>query len=173
MRLKGMKVLRHYQHHQHFFLQSCFETLYCESSIQINLARLIWLIYSWFAIFLQKCNYVLLKNYKRSTQIGWSIQSKLLQEFSFGHVFLISPAFLDECELTGENLLAVLLLPDLYHGDISMAFPAFLLHPHLPYPKDFPRWAWTYFGFSKRFHSLSRELNGHWFISLASVLFLH
>ncbi len=61
------------------------------------------------------------------------------RSFHLAMYFLISPAFLDECELTGENLLAVLLLPDLYHGDISMAFPAFLLHPHLPYPKDFPR----------------------------------
>lgn len=41
---------------------------------------------------------------------------------------VISSAFLDGCELTGENLRTVLLLPDCYHGDISMAFPGFLLH---------------------------------------------
>lgn len=94
MRLEGMTILGHYQHHQYYFLQSCFETLYCESFIQINLTRLIWLIYSRVAIFLQKCNYVLLKDYKISTHIGWSIQRKLLQEFSFGLVCSYQPCIL-------------------------------------------------------------------------------
>lgn len=91
--------------------------------------------------------------------------------FIWPSLSLSSSAFLEGCELTGENLRTVLLLPDCYHGDIYMAFPGFLLHPHPQYPKDFPRWAWTYFGSLKRFRSLGGDLERRWLIYFASVLF--